>query len=645
MLLVLGRPGAGCSTLLRVISNQRASYVDVTGQVNYGGIPAEKWKRFRGEAIYTPEEDVHFPTLTVRETLDFTLKCKTPGNRLPDEKKRTFRKKVFDLLLGMFGIVHQADTIVGNEWVRGLSGGERKRMTITEAMVSASSITCWDCSTRGLDAASALDYAKSLRIMSDTLDKTTIASFYQASDSIYNLFDKVLILEKGQRLVRPGFEDKVPETSADFEAAWKASTLCQDAAREQADYERQVEMEQPSVQFIEEVKMEKSKSNRKRSPYTTSFITQVMALTLRHFQIIWGDKFSICSRYFSVLVQSLIYGSVFFQLEDNISGLFTRGGAIFSALLFNAFLSQAELPMAFIGRRILQKHRSYALYRPAAFHIAQVATDLPIIFMQVFFFSIVAYFMFGLQYDAGKFFIFCFTLIGCALACTNLFRAFGNFCPSLYIAQNILIVFLIFMVTYAGYTIPYDKMHPWFQWFFWVNPFAYAFKALMANEFMDQTFDCSAASVPAGPYYMNETFTPYRICPVAGSVQGDLSIHGETYLKYALDFKTSDRALNIIVVYLFWLLFTAANMFAMEWFDWTSGGYTHKVYKKGKAPKMNDIEAEKQQNKIVQEATSNMKDTLKMRGGIFTWQHIKYTVPVPEGTRLLLDDVEGWIKP
>ncbi|KAF2068331.1 hypothetical protein CYY_010344, partial [Polysphondylium violaceum] len=152
MLLVLGRPGAGCSTFLRVISNQRGSYVSVDGEVTYGGIPAKEWKRYRGEAIYTPEEDIHHPTLTVRETLDFALKCKTPGNRLPDEKKRTFRTKIFELLVSMFGIVKQADTIVGNEFIRGLSGGERKRLTITEAMVSSSSITCWDCSTRGLDA-------------------------------------------------------------------------------------------------------------------------------------------------------------------------------------------------------------------------------------------------------------------------------------------------------------------------------------------------------------------------------------------------------------------------------------------------------------------------------------------------------------
>lgn len=111
MLLVLGRPGAGCSTLLRLIANARAGYVDVTGNVTYAGVPAEEFDRYSGEAIYIPEEDAHFPILTVRQTLDFTLKTKTPGNRLPDESRKEFRTKMFDLLLTMFGMKKQADTV------------------------------------------------------------------------------------------------------------------------------------------------------------------------------------------------------------------------------------------------------------------------------------------------------------------------------------------------------------------------------------------------------------------------------------------------------------------------------------------------------------------------------------------------------
>ncbi|KAN0043238.1 hypothetical protein ACTA71_010878 [Dictyostelium dimigraforme] len=684
MVLVLGRPGAGCSTLLRVIANQTASYVSVNGDITYGGIPSKEFERYRGEAIYTPEEDSHHPTLTVRETLDFALKCKTPGNRLPDETKRSFRDKVFNLLLSMFGIVHQADTIVGNEFIRGLSGGERKRLTITEAMVSSASITCWDCSTRGLDAASAFDYAKSIRIMSDTLHKTTIASFYQASDSIYNVFDKVCVLEKGrciyfgpvgmakeyfmslgfdceprkstpdfltgvtnpqERIIKKGFEGRTPETSADFESAWKNSDLYRAQLQEQKEYEELIERTQPKVAFVQEVKDANSRTNFRKSQYTTSFITQVVALIKRNFALVLNDKFGMYSKYLSVLIQGFVYASLFYNMDTDITGLFTRGGAILSAVIFNAFLSIGEMAMTFYGRRVLQKHKSYALYRPSALHIAQVVTDVPFTAIQVFLFSIIAYFMFGLQYDAGKFFIFCFTLLGASLACTALFRCFGYLCPSMYIAQNISNVFIIFMLTYSGYTIPIPKMHPWFSWFRHINIFTYAFKALIANEFEGLEFNCNESAIPYGPAYSGEEFDPYRICPLGGITQGSLKFDGDFYMDKTLSFPTGDMSQNVIIVYCWWIFFVVCNMLAMEYIDHTSGGYTHKVYKKGKAPKLNDVEEERQQNEIVAKATSNMKDTLHMDGGIFTWQNIRYTVKVPGGERLLLDNIEGWIKP
>ncbi|EGC31159.1 hypothetical protein DICPUDRAFT_40327 [Dictyostelium purpureum] len=683
MLLVLGRPGAGCSTLLRVISNQTESYIDVKGEVKYGNIPAADWKnKYRGETLYTPEEDIHFPTLSVKETLDFTLKLKTPSQRLPEESKKNFRNKIYDLLVGMFGLVNQRDTMVGNEYIRGLSGGERKRITITEAMVSGASITCWDCSTRGLDAASAFDYAKSLRIMSDTLNKTTIASFYQASESIYNLFDKVLILDKGrciyfgpvglakqyfyelgfdceprkstpdfltgvtnpqERIIRSGFEGRVPETSADFENSWKNSKLYSKALNDQDDYEKRVEEQKPSIEFKEQVLNEKSRTTSKKSPYSSSFIGQIWALTNRQFLLVYGDKFTLVTGLLTVIIQSFIYGGIFFQQEKSVNGLFTRGGAIFSSIIFNCILTQKELINSFTGRRILLKHKSYALYRPAAFFLSQIFVDIPFALFQVFLHSIISYFMYGLEYNAAKFFIFSFTLVGVSLSSGALFRAFANFTPSLFTAQNLMNFVFIFMVNYFGYTIPYDKMHPWFKWFFWVNPLGYGFKALMINELEGQSFPCDSNAIPGNDFlYPNST---HRICPTPGAIEGELTVRGEDYIYNAFQFKASEKAIDVIAIYLLWLFYIALNVFAIEFFDWTSGGYTHKVYKKGKAPKLNDVEEEKLQNKIVQEATSNMKDTLKMVGGIFTWEKINYTVPVQGGERLLLDNVMGWIKP
>jgi ABC-type multidrug transport system ATPase subunit len=124
MLLVLGRPGSGCSSLLRVIANQRDSFLSVNGDVFYGGLSATEFKHYRGEAIYTPEEDCHNPFLTVEQTLDFALRCKTPRNRyitsgiisllsyrLPSESASMFRDRMIKLLTRMFGLQKQVNTV------------------------------------------------------------------------------------------------------------------------------------------------------------------------------------------------------------------------------------------------------------------------------------------------------------------------------------------------------------------------------------------------------------------------------------------------------------------------------------------------------------------------------------------------------
>lgn len=300
--------------------------------------------------------------------------------------------------------------MVGNEMVPGLSGGERKRTTISEAMVSRGAIDCWDCSTRGLDAASALDYAKSLRVITQTLHKTTLATFYQASESIYQQFDRVLVLDKGrciffgpakeakqyfldlgfdcehrkstpdfltgltnpqERKIRAGAEN-VPTNSVDLEAAYKRSPNYARAMQELKEYEAQIAADKPHEDFKKEFQMQKAKRARPRSIYSASLWEQLYALVARQAGMFWGDKFGIFSRYFSVIVQGLVFGSVFYKMPLNATGGFSRGGALFSSLLFNAFLSQGELFGTFYGRRIIQKQKSYAMYHPFAFHLAQV---------------------------------------------------------------------------------------------------------------------------------------------------------------------------------------------------------------------------------------------------------------------------------
>lgn len=190
MLLVLGRPGSGCSTLLKTVSGDTESLlVDEHSRINYQGIPAKQMHtQFRGEAIYMAENDVHFPQLTVGQTLLFAAKARAPrDDTFPGVTRDMFARHLRDVIMATFGLNHTVETNVGSAIVPGVSGGERKRVSIAEATLSGSPLQCWDNSTRGLDSANALGFCKNLRLSADMAGATILVSLYQGSQEAYDV--------------------------------------------------------------------------------------------------------------------------------------------------------------------------------------------------------------------------------------------------------------------------------------------------------------------------------------------------------------------------------------------------------------------------------------------------------------------------
>lgn len=143
--------------------------------------------RFRGEVLYQAESDIHFPHLTVGQTLMFASLARTPKNRIPGVTRQQYARHVRDVVLAVFGLSHTVDTKLGNDYIRGVSGGERKRVSIAEVMLSHSALQCWDNSTRGLDSATALQFVKTLRLATELMSSTAIVAVYQSSQNAYDV--------------------------------------------------------------------------------------------------------------------------------------------------------------------------------------------------------------------------------------------------------------------------------------------------------------------------------------------------------------------------------------------------------------------------------------------------------------------------
>jgi len=694
MLLVLGRPGAGCTSLLKMLANRRDGYAEVSGDVKFGTMDAKMAKRYRGQIVMNTEEELFFPSLTVQQTMDFATRMKVPMH-LPSNYKSPQEYQIAsrDFLLRSMGIEHTHDTKVGNEFVRGVSGGERKRVSIIETLATRGSVFCWDNSTRGLDASTALEYTKAVRAMTDVLGLSSIVTLYQAGNGIYDLFDKVLVLDEGQQIyygpanqaksfmeglgfeytdganvadfltgvtvpterrILSGFEDRFPRTASEICQAYEQTETKANMEKEYS-YPDSEEARQNTANFEEGVRYEKHKGLPKKSPLTVSFVSQVRGAVIRQYQLLWGDKPTFIIKQGSTVAQSLIAGSLFYNAPENSSGLFVKGGALFFSLLFNTLLAMSEVTDSFSARPVLAKHRSFALYHPAAFCVAQIAADLPILIMQVTVFSLPLYWLTGLKATAEAFFSYWAVVFAVTMCMTALFRAVGAAFPTFDAASKVsgLLVSILFM--YTGYMIPRPNMHPWFAWLYWLDPLAYGYQSLSGIEFHDQIIPCANNNlVPNGPGYTDSAF---QACTgVRGAPRGASTLTGDDYLS-GLAYSASHVWRNFGIIWAWWALFVFLTIFFTSRWNQASGNSGFLVIPREKAKKAKHLTAdeesqgpnasanEKAAGDASNERSNNVDQQLIRNTSIFTWKNLSYTVKTPSGDRVLLENVHGYVKP
>ncbi|KAK9386943.1 ABC-2 type transporter-domain-containing protein [Lipomyces mesembrius] len=713
MLLVLGRPGAGCSTFLRTIAGEIESYKGVEGVISYDGIDQKTMKtRFKGDVLYSSETDEHFPTLNVNETLSFAADVKAPVVRAGNVSRKEYIEDVRDVLATVFGLRHTYHTPVGNDFVRGVSGGERKRVSLAEVMAGRATLVSWDNSTRGLDASTALEYTQTLRTSTNLLRNTAIVAIYQAGENIYNLFDKVTVIYAGRqvyfgpatkakayfermgyfcpprqttaefltavtdpagRFVRSGYENRVPATADQFVAYWKSSPDYEEMMAEIEEYQRSINTPETLKHLHESANQERSKlAKRKNSPYTLSFLEQLRVLVRRGFQRQKGDKPYLITSLFASVVQSLIIGSLFYNLPGDFQGSFSRGGVLFFALLFFTLNAVAEMAMLYPQRIVVDKQKRFAFYHPATEAIAFIVTSMPIKVIAMTIFCLVLYFLSNLNRKAGQFFIFLLFVQLVTFTMTAFFQMISSFTKTIEIANSVAGLVLMVVFIYAGYLIPRPLMHPWFKWLSYLNPIAFGFESLMGNEFHGRDLDCTAALIPQGSGFADVPLE-YKVCAATGSSPGLNFILGDNYITDAFQYTWTHVWRNFGILIGFATFFVVMYAIGTETTSLSGTQGDVLVFRRGYVPKSpeelesdvspdqtiaavvdekgesGDSSASSTMDKAMDDAIgkvpSRMNTALRMNE-VFSWQHVNYTITLEDGEeRQLLCDIQGYTKP
>ncbi|KAG5352685.1 hypothetical protein C0989_001027 [Termitomyces sp. Mn162] len=593
MLLVLGRPGSGCSTFLKVLANHRSEYYSVEGDVHYDSFtPEQIYKLYRGDVQYCPEDDYHFPTMTVKQTLDFAAKTRVPHARI-EEKKGTYVDNMTEILSTIFGLRHVQSTPVGDAAIRGVSGGEKKRVSIAEALATRSRIQSWDNSTRGLDASTALEFGRALRIATDIDHQTTIVSIYQAGETLYELFDKVCVLYEG-RMAYFGPADKARQYFID---------MGYQPANRQTTPDFLVAVTDPDGRIPRtDIGGRAGPVPRTADEFASYFMNSDVAMENRRDMELYRDSFIGKSE------RRQMYG---------------------------------ESVRAEQAKRMPEKS------------LALTIVDIPITLLTSTVFGILLYFIAGLQNTAGQFFIYYLFLFMMSLTMRAWFRGMAAAFKAEASAQSLSGMLLLAMVIYTGYIIPKTSMIGALRWISYANPLRYGFESIIANEFHTLNGTCSNL-VPHGPGYEGVSLDN-QVCTTVGAVTGLDLVDGNDFIRLSFNYSYSHVWRNFGFVCAFAIFFIACLLLFTELNTAVAGQSTMVLYKRGtKAAALHDADPVDEEKSMPSSQPVSDRDkvitdralaTAPVMRDFFSWQHLEYTVPVSGGHRVLLDDVSGYVVP
>lgn len=357
------------------------------------------------------------------------------------------------------------------------------------------------------------------------------------------------------------------------------------------------------------------------------------------------------------VMMSLIVASVFYNLQPDTTSFYRRGALLFFACLMNAFSSALEILTLYSQRPIVEKHSRYALYHPSAEAVSSMLCDMPYKLTNTITFNMAIYFMTGLRRDAGHFFYYILISFITVMAMSMMFRTIASSSRTLSQAMVPAALIILGLVIFSGFVIPIDYMLGWCRWMNYIDPLAYAFEALMVNEFSGRQFECTSFVPSAAvPGYQNVA-DANRVCSAVGSVVGQSFVDGDAYLNKSFKYYHSHKWRNVGIIIAFIIFFFLTYMITAELVSEKKSKGEVLVFRRGhKAVAFDDkhkVDAESgtRVSGPVNEKAGSGSDKesgagfLQAQTAVFHWQNVCYDVKIKKENRRILDHVDGWVKP
>ncbi|XP_072347500.1 broad substrate specificity ATP-binding cassette transporter ABCG2c isoform X2 [Scyliorhinus torazame] len=530
---ILGPTGSGKTSLLDVLANRKDQKGLKSGQVLLNGQLVDS--NFNLQSAYVVQDDILMGMLTVKENLEFSANLRLPKKLYTFEEKQQKVNKVIDEL----GLKDCANTKIGTEFIRGISGGERKRCSIGMELITSPSLLFLDEPTTGLDANTASSIMQLLHTLA-THGRTIIFSIHQPRYSIYKLLDYITLMSKGNIVYQgPGAEtiNYFKDLGYECEPYNNPSDFFLDVINEAIPPSN--ETSNPEVVIISQTALDPggeknllahhfqqskyydyiekelkslsvpnvSKSSSKiKSSYATPFWYQLYIVCGRTIKNLCRNPQTSVAQVFLMLLFGILNGLIYYQMPHTMPEAFqNRFGAFFFIIINQVFgnLSAVEI---FIQEKSLFLHeKASGYYRTSAYFLSKILADvIPNRIIPVLSFAAISYFMMGLKQDVVPFFLFCLTLSLTSLSAVSLAFLVSASVNTVAVANALISIPYVFMMVFGGFLVNVNKMLQWLAWLKWISIFRYAFNALIINELKGQIFYLNSTKVPGETYMIEQ---------------------------------------------------------------------------------------------------------------------------------------------
>ncbi|CAH9132735.1 unnamed protein product [Cuscuta epithymum] len=541
--LLLGPPSSGKTTLLLALAGKLDPSLEFSGRVSYNGHEMNEFVPLR-TAAYISQQDVHFPEMTARETLAFSARCQGVGSRyeilaelsrrekaaniIPDRDIDIFMKAaatdgqeanvVVDYIIKILGLEGCEDTIAGNELFRGMSGGERKRLTAGEMLVGPANVFLMDEISSGLDSSTTFQIIKSIKQYVHTLSGTAVISLLQPAPECYDLFNDLILISEGQ-IVYQGPCDNVLEF---FEYQ---GFRCPER-KGVADFLQEVTSRKDQMQYwVHKDKPYRFVTVREFSEAFQSFHigrklgdelaipfpkikSHPAALTTKRYGV---SKMELLKSCFSrevllmkrnrilhifgfswVTLLALITMTLFIRTNmdrDSPIGAQIYLGSLFWTLSIFMFSALQELAPTIFRLPVFYKQRDLLFYPAWAYALPTWILRIPLSVVEVSAWVFSTYYVIGYDPDAGRLFKQWILIIIYRQLSSVLFRCAGVIGRSMTNAFVVGSFLMLMLFALGGFILSRDEVMKWWLWGYWISPMMYAQNAIAVNEFLGKSWD------------------------------------------------------------------------------------------------------------------------------------------------------------